>query len=341
MKAKPAETARALDNPSEAVRLFLLYGPDQAGSEALAARLGKALGDEAERVDLTGAELRGDPARLADEAASLSLFGTQRYIRVEASGDDVFAAVEGLLEAERAGNPVVVIAGALRATSKLVKLANGHAGAIACPSYVPEGPEADRMVISMGQEIGVQITPDCARRLAGACGGNRAILASELEKLSLYLDAAPDRPRKLDEAALDAAGADSEEGDLGKLANLVLSGDLPELDEEIRLFAARGHNEVAIVRVLMRKLMTLAKLRAEVDRGNSAQSTIAKAGRAIFWKEKQMVTRQLQMWKSPALATAIERTARAERTLKSSGGPGAIGAVDELFAIARHARRMR
>ena len=36
------------------------------------------MGAEAERVDLSGAELKADPARLADEAASISLFGGAR-----------------------------------------------------------------------------------------------------------------------------------------------------------------------------------------------------------------------------------------------------------------------
>ena len=35
-----------------------------------------------------------------------------------------------------------------------------------------------------------------------------AVMTRELEKLALYLDAAPERPRELDDAALDAVGAD-------------------------------------------------------------------------------------------------------------------------------------
>lgn len=65
MKASGAEIARALDRADPAVRLFFLYGPDEAGSAQLATRLGKALGENAERIDLDGATLKNDPARLA------------------------------------------------------------------------------------------------------------------------------------------------------------------------------------------------------------------------------------------------------------------------------------
>ncbi len=61
MKANRGDLERALKAPGE-TRLFLLHGPDEAGSRSLAKLLAAAMGDGAERVDLTGAELRGDPA---------------------------------------------------------------------------------------------------------------------------------------------------------------------------------------------------------------------------------------------------------------------------------------
>ncbi|QLC25650.1 DNA polymerase III subunit delta [Parasphingopyxis algicola] len=341
MKANRGQIARALSAPGDDVRFYLLYGPDRSGSEALAALLGKAMGDEAERIDFSGPELKADPAKLADEAAAISLFGGARYIRIDPAGDEIFAAVEALIEAEKAGNPVVAVAGALRATNKLVKLAFGSDVAMACASYAPEGRDADRLVIEMGQEAGLQIAPDIAQRLARGCHGDRAILASELAKLALYLDAAPDRPRRIEHDALDALAANADEGDLSRLANVVLSGDLPALDRELTQLASEGLVGIPLLRAVLRRLLLLAKLRAEVEQGNSAQSVIAKAGRAIFWKDKPVITDQVERWRSDALAIAINRASDAERTLKSSGGPGMVAADEELFAIARKARTLR
>ena len=105
MKAKPADFQRALARPAE-TRLFLLYGPDESGSRALVRKLGEAMGPEAERIDFKGADLKEDPARLADEAAAISMFGGARWILVEQAGDEILPAVEALLEAGAAGNPV-------------------------------------------------------------------------------------------------------------------------------------------------------------------------------------------------------------------------------------------
>src|SRR3546814_19671149 len=71
-----------------ALRLLLLHGPDEAGSRALGARYEKALGADHEHVDIPPAELKSDPARLADEAAATSMFGAGSLIRVTNIGED-------------------------------------------------------------------------------------------------------------------------------------------------------------------------------------------------------------------------------------------------------------
>ena len=69
MKPDEARLRRALDSADPDIRFYLLYGPDEAGSRALADRLSAAVGADAERVDLTSAAVKADPARLTDEAA--------------------------------------------------------------------------------------------------------------------------------------------------------------------------------------------------------------------------------------------------------------------------------
>jgi len=99
MKPEEARLRRALDAADPAIRFYLLYGPDEAGSRALADRLAAAMGAEAERIDLTSGQLKSDPARLTDEAAAISLFGGRRWIRLEPATGDAIEAVQALLEA--------------------------------------------------------------------------------------------------------------------------------------------------------------------------------------------------------------------------------------------------
>ena len=340
MKANKGQIERALRAPADWL-FFLLYGPDDSGSRALARLVGVAAGAEAERVDLSGSELKGDPARLADEAASISLFGSGRYIVVDPAGDESLAAVEALLEAPAAGNPVVLLAGALKPTSKLVKLALAEPRALAFASYAPEGQEADRLVADMARGCGLQIRPDLARRLADACGGNRAILAQELDKLALYVDADPARPQPVDHDAYDAIGAAAEEGDLSRLVDSVGGGRPEQLAAELARLSSEGIEGIPLIRAVLRRMSLLARMRAEVERGKSVQTVMASQGRAVFWKEKDSVERQLTRWRADLLAKSVSRLVEAERQAKTSGTLGAAAVDEELFAICRQAARLR
>jgi DNA polymerase-3 subunit delta len=341
MKPEEARLRRALDSADPDIRFYLLYGPDEAGSRALAERLGAAMGADAERIDLTSGGLKADPARLADEAASISLFGGKRWIRLEPATDDAVEAVQALLEAPAAGNPVAAIGGALRKDSKLVKLVQASAAALSQLSYVPEGRNAAALVVEVGRELGLQVRNDVAARIASACNGDRALISRELEKMALYLDAAPERPRPLEQETLDALGAAMEEGDLSKLANAVFSGQPGQADAELARLATEGIEDIPVLRALARRALQLAQLRAQMAEGESIDRVMETAGKAIFWKEKPVIQGQLQRWTPDALVTAITRLAEAERQVKAPGHIGSALVEEEVLAISRFAARRR
>lgn len=330
---------RALDNPAAAIRCYLLHGPDESGSRALAARLGKALGPDVERVALSAAQLKSDPALLADEAASSSLFGGARYILVDGVGEDCLEAVEALMTAAAAGNPVVLIGATLKGNGKLVKRLDGDVAALVFASYPLEGVDADRLAIDLARGEGLRLDKDVARRLVADAGGDRAILASEIVKLALYADAAPDRPRDATHMMVDAVSADSGEADLSGLLDGVTGGDAVLLDRELSRLAAQGQEGITLVRALGRRLLSMAAARAEMDRGAAPAASVDRAVRFGHWREKEAMARDLPRWPAARLARAVARVAQTERALKTSRGAGPVAADATFFTLAGAVRR--
>lgn len=340
MKANRAQAEKALKAPG-GTRFFLLYGPDESGSRALTRLLGAALGAEAERVDLAGPDLKADPARLADEAASFSMFGGARWILVEPAGDECVPAVEALLDVPAAGNPVALLAGGLKPASRLLKLALATSDAVAFASYAPEARDADRLTAELGRAEGLILRPDVARRIAEGCAGNRALIAQELAKFALYAGASPETPKAIDHDVIDALGADSDEGDLSRLVDSAAGGDAAGLQAELARLHAEGQEGITLIRAMLRRMSLLARLRAEVEQGSNPAAVMASSGKSLFWKEKEEVGRQLGRWRADLLAKAMTRLVEAERQVKASGGIGPLAADEELFAICRQAARLR
>ena len=336
MKASRQSISRAVDQPSPDVRFYLLHGPDEAQSRALGARLVQALG--ASRYLMSGSAIKSDPASLADEAGAISLFGGARVIWVEPAGDEIAGAVESVIQAVTIESPIVAIAGSLRKTSALLKLAESSAAALGFASYAPEGADASRMVIDVGRRFGLKIDPSIAARIAGNCGNDQAIVSQEVQKFALYCDASPQSPKDLDPDVLGAVGAELTEENAPRLADLALSGDLSGLAGELSTIPD-GLEPIPAVRALQRRLLMLAPARARVERGETPDAVMTSLGKSLFWKDKPVVARLLARWDSKGLATVAERAGQLERSLMLTPAPGFEALSEELFAIARAAQR--
>lgn len=338
MKATKATIGRSVDQPADAIRFYLFHGQDESQSRGLAIRLLEALG--ASKCVVAGGAVKSDPASLVDEAGALSLFGGKRLIWIEPATKDVEEGIAALLDAPAVENPVVAIAGALPRTSPLLKMAEASPQAIAFASYVPEGQDAERMVIDVGRRFGLKVSSPVAARLADACGNDQAIAAQELQKFALYIDASPQTPKALDESAIDDVGADNAEGDFLRLADLALAGEINELTEELARMPAGGSEAIPVVRSLQRRLMMLAPARARVERGERVDAVMTSLGKSLFWKDKSKVQRMLSKWSAEDLATISDRAGKLERSLIFTAAPDREALGEELLAIARKARSL-
>jgi DNA polymerase III subunit delta len=176
--------------------------------------------------------------------------------------------------------------------------------------------------------------------LADGAGNDQAIVAQELQKLALYIDASPQAPKELDHDAIDMVGVDSTEGDFLRLADLALGGDIDELVDELARLPAGGSEAIPVVRSLQRRLLMLAPARARVERGERVDAVLTSLGRTLFWKDKVKVQRMLSKWSAEDLATVAERAGRLERSLMFSAAPDREALGEELLAVARKARSL-
>jgi DNA polymerase-3 subunit delta len=338
VKASKANIGRSVDQPNRDIRFYLFHGQDESQSRALGARLCEAL--SASRFLVSAAAIKSDPASLPDEAGAMSLFGGVRAVWIEPATKDIEEGVVALLGGPATESPVIAIAGALPKSSGLLKLAEASPLALAFASYAPEGQDAERMVIDIGRRYGLKIAPPVAARIADAASNDQAIVAQELQKLALYVDASPHAPKELDHDAIDAVGAESSEGDFQRLADLALAGRLGELSDELARLPAAGSEAIPIVRSLQRRLLMLSPARARVERGERPDAVMTSLGRALFWKDKPVIEHLLKKWRAADLATIAERTGRLERELMFTDVPERDAVGEELLAIARKARSL-
>jgi DNA polymerase-3 subunit delta len=221
----------------------------------------------------------------------------------------------------------------------LVEFAVAQPAAMSFACYVPDGANAERMVAAIAREHGLRPTQSAARRLMSASNGDRAIIAREIEKFALYLDAAADRPRDLAEDALDALGAELGDAQMSDVVDAALEGRVRDIARELGRFGESGGAAIPLLRQIVRKLMTLARMRAEVEGGKPAAAVVK--AHHVHFREVAGTVRQVERWKSADIAAAIDRLRRAERAQMAPGGAGEILADVAITETTRAAARAR
>ncbi|MGB3738776.1 MAG: DNA polymerase III subunit delta, partial [Pontixanthobacter sp.] len=180
MKATQKDFAAIATRAAAKCTTFFFCGPDEAGASAAAGRIVSLLKNPGDRVELAGAALRREPALLADEARSASLFGDARHIWVRAAGDEAHGAVENHLGATGEACPVLIVATSATDKSRTAKLLTKRDDALTAMFYPPDLGDITTSVRRMADAAGLRLDGDLAQRIAQGAGLDIRLAASEV-----------------------------------------------------------------------------------------------------------------------------------------------------------------
>ena len=342
MKLTGARVEAFLRRPDPDIRAVLLYGPDaglvRERAETVARTVCPDLRDPFRVADLTAAVLAADPARLADEAAQISLMGGRRVIRVREAGDSLATLFARFLAAAigPAGGDTLVVAesGDLPARSALRRAFDESPAAAAIGCYPDGARDLAAMIREACAAHRIGISRDASDFLVGHLGGDRLLTRAELDKLTLY--AGDGGQIELDDAR--TVVADSALLSLDDALLAAAEGDAAGLDRALARVFQEGGSPVTVIRALLRHLQRLHLLASRIAGGVSVDEAIRAARPPIFFKEQDSWRRQLTRWSEARLRRALDRVAEAEFRMKLTGLPAETICREAMFALAQEAR---
>lgn len=320
MRISGADADKQSRKPPDAWKAVLFHGANgglvRERADACVRAIVPDLGDAFRISDLGADALKRDPARLADEAAALSMFGGRRVVRVRDAGEALASLLENFLASASGDTLVVIEASELSKTSTLRKLFEGArtAGAIECADDTPA--EASRMIQESLAAQGWTAEAEALAYLTEALGADRRLLRTELEKLLLYLGpAATDACLTKDEAGLMIGGSGDVEGQ--EIADAVADGDLKRLDKLITRGNEAGMPWGVAVGFTLRLFQRLAA---------------GMEGAGPLWGKMQA---QAAGWDRARVRQALLILSEAEARTRTTGFPEAVMAQQALIDVAR------
>ncbi|MEQ1864471.1 MAG: DNA polymerase III subunit delta [Micropepsaceae bacterium] len=319
MLVKSSEADKLIGSPPKAWAAVLFFGSNaglvRERADTCARSVVPDMNDAFRVADLAGDVVRKDPARLADEAAAISMFGGRRVVRVRDAGDGLSDTFESLLAGFAGDALVVVEAGELAKTSSLRKLFEGAKAAAAVECVDDRLEDSGRMIRETLSAQGWQVEPEALVYLSDALNADRRLMRTEMEKLVSYLGQGTAGSVLTRAEAVGLIGdSGAVEGD--EIADAVADGDLKRLDRLIAKGAESGLSWGVAVGFTLRLFQRLAT---------------GSEGGGPMWGKMQ---NQAAGWDGARLRRALAILAEAEAQTRTTGLPEAAVAQRALFEAA-------
>ena len=338
MIVKNHEADRYVVSPPKTLSIALVYGPDaglvQERAEKLLKTVAPDLTDAFNVADLSEAVLLADPARLADEAAAISMMGGRRVVRVRGAGNDLAGIVESFMDDPKGDSLVVIEAGDLAKTSALRKLFDDHKSAAAIQCYPDSVRDLGDVVRDALRAEGLSIAPDALEDAVSRLGSDRGVTRKEIEKLLLYMHG----KKQVALEDVRAVMGDEAEARSESACDAAASGDLVKLDRELERLWVSDTNPAQVIRSAMGHFQKLLQAREGTQRGEALDTVMRRLRPPVHFSRSAAFKAQAQRWNTDKLGEALDMLLEAEVLTRTTGVPAEAVTGRTLMNIAAMAK---
>jgi DNA polymerase-3 subunit delta len=209
---------------------------------------------------------------------------------------------------------VILVSDDLSPRDALRKWAEADQAAAALPCYQDDGWSLEKLINETLRGYGLRAGKDVLTWMTHNLGGDRMIILSELEKLSLYMG-----DRDMVEPADVLAVTDStRDRQLSELCEAIASRQPVTAMRIYDRLHAEDVQSIAMVRSLSTYFMRLKHLRESVDNGMSPADAVKGYRPPVFFKQQPLLTQQVNSWNMAEIDAFLSLMFEAEIALKST-----------------------
>ncbi|WP_425410507.1 DNA polymerase III subunit delta [Hyphococcus sp.] len=315
-----------------AIAAVLVYGPDSGLARERAMKLAgdvvSDLKDPFNYLELSDADLKDEPARLADEITALSFTGGERVIRVRTSGEGAARAagvlIDGLDSGHLKPNGLVIIeAGELTPRSGLRKAFEKAKSAAALPCYADGPADVRAMAQEAARAEDLRFEEDALDLVVSILGEDHGLSRAEIEKLILYKGpkALRSGPSGISLDDVRASLVDGLGDAMDDTAGACADGAPERLADALHKASTAGASPIGLLRAMQRKFARLKTAGDLMDAGDSAAAAMKKLRPPVFFAEQRAFENRLYKWRGAKIDNALRMLVDAELDAKTTGAP--------------------
>ena len=222
-----------------------------------------------------------------------SLFENNKIVIINRASNKILKIIEYLDEKNLKDIIIVIDAENLDKKSKLRSLIEKSKKYIAVAFYPDTQDTLSKITFEYAKKNNLGISMENINLIVSQCNGDRGVLKNELNKIKMFM--------------VNKKKISTEE--IIKLTNLIEDHGISELVDnclaknEKKTLSILNENNISaeecmiIIRTFLLKTKRLFNLAADFENNNNLEKTILNSRPPIFWKDKEIIKKQVSNWK--------------------------------------------
>ena len=298
-------------NKIKNINFFLIYGENQGLKEELIKTISKPQDKIFKYLEN---EILNNHDLLIDKLYTKSFFEEDKLIIIENISDKFFSFFESIFKKDLEGSKLILLSKILEKKSKIRKLFEKEDKIVCVPVYKDDDNALNNIALKFFREKKISVSSEIINLITSKTSGDRKNLLNELNKIENY---------NLNNKKLDI-------GVIKKLVNLNENHNFNELVDnclaknKIKLIKLLNENilsredAILILRIFLIKAKRIFFLKENLITEKNLDKLISSYKPPIFWKEKSIVKKQIEVWDSKNIKNLINEINYIELIIKKN-----------------------
>ena len=309
------------------IKLFLVYGENQGLKKEIIDTIKSK--DSGKEIKYEETQILANKLFFFNEIKNRSLFDENKIYLIERCtekiSDIVFEVINSKID-----DLIIINCGNLEKKSKLRNFVEKSENAAIIPTYKDNSQSLVNIAKSFFTEKKIDISYETINLLVNRCNGDRGNLKQELKKISNYI---------IDKKIISLKEISiltnlSENYSASELVDATLSKNLKKTQEILDENNYSQEDTFLVLRVFLNKTKKILNLIENIDKETNIEKVIADYKPPIFWKDKPIIKKQLQLWSFKTINELIYKLNDIELKVKKNNTTSLILMKNFIYEVA-------
>ena len=259
-------------------------------------------------------EIIKNPESFGENVNNQSFFENEKLIIISRSTDKIFKIINEIIEKDNNEITIVLLSEALEKKSKIRNFFEKEKNLICIPFYEDNLQSLNLLAQNFLKEKKISISQQNINLILERARGDRNNLYSELEKIENFTK----NGKKIDSTNLLKLTNLSENYDITELVDNALAKNNKKILNILNENNFGAEDTILIVRIFLSKLKRLFKIQSELEIKKNLDEVISNFKPPIFWKEKDLVKKQIKILNLKKIKQMMKNTNNIELLIKKN-----------------------